>query len=54
MSYLIFRVSARGAQWLNPIALKITTRIMGLLLAAVAVQFMINGMKAVRADWLQP
>jgi multiple antibiotic resistance protein len=53
-SYLIFRVSARGAQWLSPIAMKVTTRIMGLLLAAVAVQFMINGMKAVRAEWLQP
>ena len=53
-SYLIFRVSARGAQWLNPIALKITTRIMGLLVAAVAIQFLINGMKAVRAEWLQP
>jgi multiple antibiotic resistance protein len=53
-SYLIFRVSARGAQWFSPIAMKVTTRIMGLLLAAVAVQFMINGLKAVRADWLQP
>jgi multiple antibiotic resistance protein len=53
-SYLIFRVSARGAQWFSPIAMKVTTRIMGLLLAAVAVQFMINGMKAVRAEWLQP
>lgn len=53
-SYLIFRVSARGAQWLSPIAMKVMTRIMGLLLAAVAAQFMINGLKAVRADWLQP
>jgi len=25
-----------------------------LLLAAVAVQFMINGLKAVRTDWIQP
>jgi len=54
ISYVIFRVSAHGAKWLNPIAMKITTRIMGLLLAAVAVQFMINGLKAVRADWIQP
>ena len=52
-SYLIFRVSARGAQWLSPIAMKVTTRIMGLLLAAVAVQFMINGLKAVRTEWIQ-
>ena len=53
-SYLNFRVSARGAQWFSPIAMKVTTRIMGLLLAAVAVQFMINGLKSVRAEWLQP
>ncbi len=54
VSYLIFRVSAHGAKWLNPIAMKITTRIMGLLLAAVAIQFMINGMKAVHNDWIKP
>ena len=53
-SYLIFRVSAHGARWLSPIVMKITTRIMGLLLASVAVQFMINGLKGVRAEWLQP
>ncbi len=53
-SYLIFHISARGAQWLNSIATKVLTRIMGLLLAAVAVQFLINGLKGVRADWLQP
>ncbi|MFO1511860.1 MAG: NAAT family transporter, partial [Verrucomicrobiota bacterium] len=34
ISYLIFRVSASGARWLSPIAMKVTTRIMGLLLAA--------------------
>lgn len=45
VSYLIFSLSARGAQWLNPIALRIATRIMGLLLAAVAVQFMLDGLK---------
>ncbi len=53
-SYVIFRVSAHGAQWLKPIAMKITTRIMGLLLAAVAVQFMINGLKGVKAEWFPP
>ena len=42
-------------QWLNPIALSITIRIMDLLLAAVAVQFMIKGILAVRADgWIRP
>lgn len=53
-SYVIFRVSAQGARWLSPIAMKITTRIMGLLLAAVAVQFLINGLKGVKLDWPQP
>jgi multiple antibiotic resistance protein len=43
-SYLILRISARGARWLNPIAMSITVRIMGLLLAAVAVQFMLNAL----------
>ena len=38
-SYLILRISARGARWLSPIAMNITVRIMGLLLAAVAIQF---------------
>jgi len=44
-TYLILRVSARGAKWLNPIAMKITTRLMGLLLAAIACQFMVNALK---------
>jgi multiple antibiotic resistance protein len=44
-SYLILRVAARGARWLSPIALRITTRIMGLLLAAVAIQFMLNALQ---------
>ena len=47
-SYLTFRLSARGAKWLTPIAMKITTRIMGLLLAAVAVQFMLNAIKELK------
>ena len=51
-TYLILRISAHGVQRLRPIALNIAIRIMGLLLAAVAVQFMINGIQAVRADWL--
>jgi multiple antibiotic resistance protein len=45
-SYLILRVSARGVQWLGPIGMSLAVRIMGLLLAAVAVQFMLNGIAA--------
>lgn len=51
VTYVILRVSARGAQWLNPIAIKIITRIMGLLLAAVAIQFLINALKELKADF---
>jgi multiple antibiotic resistance protein len=51
-SYLVLRVSARGARWLSPIAMKITTRIMGLLLAAVAVQFTLKAVNELRLEWL--
>lgn len=44
VSYYILRLSVRGMEWLNPIALKLITRLMGLVLAAVAVQFMINAL----------
>jgi multiple antibiotic resistance protein len=44
--YVILRWSAQGARWLSPIALKIGTRIMGLLLAAVAMQFLISALTA--------
>ena len=53
-SYIVLRLSARGAQWLSPIALNITTRIMGLLLAAVAIQFMLNAFHTVRIEWFPP
>lgn len=45
VSYGILRISVHGARWLNPLALKLLTRLMGLLLAAVAVQFAINGLE---------
>jgi len=45
VSYLVFRVAVRGARWLNPIAMSIAIRIMGLLLAAVAIQFMLNAIR---------
>ncbi len=54
VSYVTLRVSARGARWLSPIVMNIAVRIMGLLLAAVAVQFMLNAIKAFRLDLLAP
>jgi multiple antibiotic resistance protein len=54
LSYLVLRVAARGTRWLNPIAMSITVRIMGLLLAAVAVQFMLSAIKAYRLDLIGP
>jgi multiple antibiotic resistance protein len=43
-TYGILRLSAHGSKWLSPIALRLATRIMGLILAAVAVQFMLNAL----------
>ena len=51
-TYLIFRLAVRGARWLNPIALSIAIRVMGLLLAAVAIQFMLNAIKDFRHELL--
>jgi multiple antibiotic resistance protein len=51
-SYLVFRLAVRGARWLNPIAMSIAIRIMGLLLAAIAVQFMLNALKQFHAVWM--
>jgi multiple antibiotic resistance protein len=50
-TYLILRISARGARWLSPIAMSITARIMGLLLAAVAMQFMLNAIRQLNPSW---
>ncbi len=47
-SYLVFVLSSRGARWLSPIALRVTTRVMGLLLAAIAVQFFLNALRELK------
>ncbi len=44
-AYGIFALSAHGARWLSPIALRVSTRVMGLLLAAIAMQFLLNALK---------
>lgn len=41
--YLILHAATHGAARLNPITLRVLRRIMGLLFASVAVQFVING-----------
>ena len=40
--YVVLRLAAQGVGWISPIAMRITTRIMGLLLAAIAVQFTLD------------
>ena len=44
LSYLTLALAARHASRLNPLALKLITRLMGLLLAALAIQFAITGL----------
>jgi multiple antibiotic resistance protein len=45
VSYLVLRVAVSGMRRLSPLALKLTARLMGLLLAAVAVQFAFNALE---------
>lgn len=47
-SYFVFVLSSRGAKWLSPIALRVTTRVMGLLLAAIAMQFLLNALRELK------
>lgn len=52
VTYVILHIAARGAQWLTPIAIRITSRIMGLLLAALAIQFMLNALFELKRTFL--
>jgi small neutral amino acid transporter SnatA (MarC family) len=51
-TYLILRIAAHGTKWLNPITLRIGTRIMSLLLGAIAIQFRLNAIKALKPGLL--
>jgi multiple antibiotic resistance protein len=44
-AYLILWLVVHGAHHLNPLALKLITRLFGLLLASVAVQFILNALE---------
>ncbi|MEQ1562254.1 MAG: MarC family protein [Nitrospiraceae bacterium] len=44
-SYITLAIGASSAKWMSPIVEKIITRLMGLVLAALAVQFLFNGLK---------
>ena len=47
-SWLILGIAARSTRWMNPIDLKLTERVMGLLLAAVAFQFLVNALRELK------
>jgi multiple antibiotic resistance protein len=51
ITFLIFRVAAAGSLLISGITLRVMTRLMGLFLAAFAVQFMLNGLAAARVLW---
>lgn len=44
LTYIILRLSIYGGRWLSPIANRLITRLMGLMLAAVAAQFALNAL----------
>jgi multiple antibiotic resistance protein len=45
ISYWVFWLAVRGTHYLKPIALKLVTRLFGLLLASMAVQFFFNALE---------
>jgi multiple antibiotic resistance protein len=48
LTYLILTAAARGARNFPPTVLNIVTRLMGLLLAAIGIQFILNALPAVK------
>ncbi|MFA6028562.1 MAG: NAAT family transporter [Elusimicrobiota bacterium] len=48
-TYLIFRLAASGAKKINHTVMNVTTRLMGLMLAATGVEFILDALKSVGA-----
>ncbi|KAF0095260.1 MAG: hypothetical protein E1N59_1306 [Puniceicoccaceae bacterium 5H] len=46
VTFLVLRLSSHGVRWLNPLLLRVSRRLMGLILAAMAVQFVFNGLQS--------
>jgi multiple antibiotic resistance protein len=44
LCYLVLRLASHGVGWISPIAMRIATRIMGLVLAAIAIQFTLDAL----------
>ena len=53
-SHGILVIGCRGSRWISPIALRVTTRIMGLLLAAIACQFLLNALRELKLVQFPP
>lgn len=51
ITFLIFRTAAVHSSIFSAITLKIITRLMGLLLAAIAIQFVLNGIISAQIFW---
>ncbi len=47
-SYLILHASCRGAAWLNPLVMQVLRRVSGLVLAAISIQFVLDGLRESR------
>ena len=52
-TYLILRWSCRGANLLNPLVMQVLRRVSGLVLAALSIQFVLDGLRESRI-FVQP
>jgi len=52
LTYIIFRMADNLTQRFGTIGLRITQRIMGLILMVIAVEFIISGIEPIILGWL--